>query len=237
MNTIVHSLLAAAVAVSAASAARGESFYDRLVDIDLTFGYHIDADMAEQDVFIERKTGSSEVFRATRGDRNLHQPIFASAEPQAHAFFDPEATGPYPKGAPLGLTLEEWFGASGAGSYQCLDGQATIEVDFTGLVPEGVYTMWHFFMASPPTEPFIGTYDLPLGQRDGSDSVFKADAQGRAHYERTFKPCLQLSGEHLMSGLAIAWHSDARTHGVVPGRFGLNSHVQMFLGLPKRSGI
>lgn len=237
MKTLIYTLVTTLLMSSPATRARGETNYDQPVEIDLTFAYHIDADMAEQDVYIERPAGSDSVFRATRGDRSLRQPIFASAEPQAHAFFDPTATGPYPKGPSLGMTLGQWFGASGAGSYDCRDGLATIEVEFSGLVPEGVYTMWHFFMASPPTDPFIGTYDLPLGRRDGTDSVFKADQQGTAHYERTFKPCLQLSGEHLMSGLAVAWHSDGRTHGVRPGDFGLNSHVQMFLGLPKRSGI
>jgi hypothetical protein len=92
-------------------------------------------------------------------------------------------------------------------------------------------------MAAPPTDPFIGTYDLPMGRRDGAESVVTADSEGRAHVERTIKPCLQLSGEHLMAGLAIAYHSDGNTYGAEPGDFGLNSHVQMFLGLPPRSGL
>jgi hypothetical protein len=40
-----------------------------------------------------------------------------------------------------------------------------------------------------------------------------------------------------MAGLAIAYHSDGNTYGAEPGDFGLNSHVQMFLGLPPRSGL
>ena len=97
--------------------------------------------------------------------------------------------------------------------------------------------MWHFFMATPPTEPFIGTYDLPLGSRDGAQSVFTADAGGEARFERSFKPCLQLTGEHLAAGLALAWHSDGKTYGVEPGGFGSVSHIQLYTGLPKRSGI
>ena len=215
----------------------GDATYDRPVDIDLTFIYHIDVDMAEQDVFVEREVGSGKVFRATKADRNLKQPIFASAKPQKHSPFDVKAVGPYPKGASLGMTLGEWFQASGKGNYRCVDGKATIDVAFKGLVPKGVYTMWHYFMASPPTDPFIGTYDLPLGSRDGRDSIFVADEKGAARYQRTFKPCLQLSGEHLSSGLAIAWHSDGKTYGVEPGAFALNSHIQIFLALPKRAGI
>ena len=40
-----------------------------------------------------------------------------------------------------------------------------------------------------------------------------------------------------MSGLAIAYHSDAKTYGPLPGEFGSNSHIHLYLGLPKRSGI
>jgi hypothetical protein len=211
--------------------------YDKPVDIDLTFLYHVDMDMAEQDVYLERATAPDRVFRATKADRDMNQPVFASAERQEHSPFDVHATGPYPKGRPLGLTLGEWFAAKGVGSYACTDGEATIDIRFEGLVPKATYTMWHFFMASPPTEPFIGTYDLPIGGRDGSDSVFSTDSKGGAHFQRTFKPCLQLSGEHLMGGLAVAWHSDGRTYGVKPGDFGLNSHIQLFLMLPPRAGL
>ena len=229
--------LTAATAVLAGAAFASESVYDKPVDIDLTFVYHIEADMPEQDVFIEREPGSGHVFRATRGDRDLNKAIFAAAHPVPHSPFDLDALGPYERGPALDMTLGRWFEATGTGSYRCSNGEAFIDVTFTGLVPDGLYTMWHFFMAAPPTDPFIGTYDLPIGSRDGSDSVFRADASGSARFQRTFKPCLQLSGEHLMAGLAIAWHSDGRTYGVEPGDFGLNSHVQLFLSLPKRLGI
>ncbi|WP_227367829.1 hypothetical protein [Halomonas sp. M20] len=238
MKTFIeYATTACAVATLATPAWSETARYDDPVNIDLTFVYHIDADMAEQDVFVVREAGATEVFRATAADRDMGQPLYASAQPQAHSPFDIEALGPYPKGAAIDMTLGEWFGASGSGSYSCEDGAAEIDVAFDGLVPEGVYTMWHFFMAMPPTDPFIGTYDLPLGSRDGSDSVFTADADGTARFQRSFKPCLQLGGEHLMSGLAIAWHSDGQTYGVKPGEFGLNSHIQLFLGLPPRAGM
>ena len=238
MTTSTRAVTSAVVlALCAQSVVANDAAYDKPVKIDLNFVYHIEADMAEQDVFVEHQPGSGKVFRATKGDRDLAQPIYASAEPVEHAPFDIDATGPYAKGAPLGMTLGEWFGAEGRGNYSCRDGEGHIDVAFNGLVPEGVYTVWHFFMASPPTDPFIGTYDLPLGSRDGSDSVFIAAADGTARYERRFKPCLQLSGEHLMAGLAVAWHSDGKTWGVEPGDFATNSHIQLFLGLPPRSGL
>ena len=238
MTQLLHrTATVSAAALIAGSALAGETAYDKPVAIDLTFVYHIDADMAEQDVFVERAPGSGEVFRATKADRDMAQPVFAAAEPLPHDPFDVAATGPYPKGADIGMTLGEWFGAKGSGSYTCEDGKAAIDIAFEGLVPDGVYTMWHFFMAAPPTEPFIGTYDLPVGSRDGSASVFVADAEGNARFQRRFKPCLQLSGEHLMSGLAVAWHSDGKTYGVEPGEFATDSHIQLFLGLPPRAGL
>lgn len=234
---IAFALSANALAESAQTAPETEAAYDKPVKLALNFVYHIDADMPEQDVFVERAPGSGKVFRATKGDRDLSQALFAAAEPLPHDPFDVDAIGPYTKGDPLGMTLGEWFGAKGHGSYRCENGEARIDVEFDGLVPDGVYTMWHFFMASPPTDPFIGTYDLPLGSRDGSESVFVAAADGSARFERRFKPCLQLSGEHLMAGLAVAWHSDGNTYGVEPGEFATNSHIQLFLGLPPRSGL
>jgi hypothetical protein len=237
MTTLTKFAAASVAALLAGPALSAAPTYDAPVSIGLTFVYHVDADMAEQDVFVEREASSGEVFRATKADRDMDQPVFAAAEAQPHNPFDPAAVGPYAKGADLGMTLGEWFGAEGRGTYTCENGEATIDVAFDGLAPDGVYTMWHFFMAAPPTDPFIGTYDLPMGSRDGAESVFNADSEGRAHVERTIKPCLQLSGEHLMAGLAIAYHSDGNTYGAEPGDFGLNSHVQMFLGLPPRSGL
>ena len=211
--------------------------YDAPVSLDLKFAYHIDMDMAEQDVFIEHEKGSGKVFRVTKADRNMKAQLYRTAESIEHNPFDPKAVGPYEKGKPLGMTLEQWLAGEGKGTYSCVNGKGTIDVNFTSMVPNSVYTMWHFFMAMPPTQPFIGTHDLPIGSRDGNQSVFKTDAKGNAQFKREFTPCLQLTGEHLAAGLAVAWHSDGKTYGPLPGEFATNSHVHTFLVLPKRSGI
>lgn len=49
-------------------------------------------------------------------------------------------------GAPLGLTLGQWLRRSGPGSYTYQDGVGTLALEFSGFVPNGVYTMWHAFM-------------------------------------------------------------------------------------------
>ena len=235
LATVFAAGIAAGLAVAAAQV--NQPAYDPPVELDITFVFHIDDNLPEQDVFVERGRGSNEVFRPTRGDRDLNQPLYASATPLKHQPFDADAVGPWPKGRPLGLTLREWLRAKGAGRYSCRAGEGHLAVDFTGLVPDGVYTMWHYFVAWPPTEPFIGTYDLPVGSRDGAQSVFTADAKGDARFEQRFKPCLQLTGEHLAAGLAVAWHSDGRTYGVEPGDVATVSHIQLYTGLPQRAGM
>ena len=225
------------VQTAAVTAADGESYAASKEELSLSFIFHIDEEMAEQDVFYEKELGSGEVWRPTAATRDMSAPLYAPATPVAHNFLDTTDTGPYPKGKPLGITLGEWFAAKGEGRYACEDGQGEIDLRFTGLVPNGVYTLWHDFFVWPPTDPFIGTYDLPFGARDGSENVFTANADGKARIDMSFAPCLQLSGEHLLADLAIAWHSDSKTHGPLPGEFSTNTHVQMYVTLPKRSGV
>lgn len=214
-----------------------QSLYDVKESMSLTFIFHIDEDLAEQDVFYEKEPGSGEVWRPTKATRNMEAPLFAPAKPVDHTPLQTENIGPWPKGKPLGITLGEWFAAKGQGSYTCENGEGVLDVTFENLVPNGVYTMWHDFFAWPPTEPFIGTYDLPFGARDGSENTFVADTEGGARFKKTIKPCLQLSGEQLIAELAIAWHSDGRSYGHEPGEFSTKTHVHLYVALPKRTGL
>ena len=228
--------IGAAVSTTGITSA-AEVQYDAPVQIDLNFIFHIDEDLAEQDIFVEREPGSGKVYRPTKAERDMSLPLYAPARPVEHTPFQPDNTGPWAKGKALGITLGQWFAAKGEGSYSCVDGEGKIIIQFSNLVANATYTLWHDFFVWPPTEPFIGTYDLPIGARDGSQSVFRTDASGSRLFERSFKPCLQLSGEHLMSELAIAWHSNDKTYGPLPGEFSTNTHVHMYTGLPKRAGI
>ncbi len=206
------------------------------MSIKLQFVNHLQAKLPEQDIYIERIAGSGQVFRVTAADKNSNVPLFAVASAVRHNPFSDRANGPYPKGRSLGITLGQWLSASGSGTYTCSSGRGTVAASFKKLVPSGIYTMWYFFLPVPPTQPFTGTLDLPLGARDGSQNTFRADARGNATLKASFKPCLQLSGEQLASGLAIAWHSDGKTYGSDAGAFGLHSHVQLFLLLPSAKG-
>jgi hypothetical protein len=207
--------------------------------IALTFMDHLEAGLIEQDVFVEKPGNAGRVYRVLPAEKveYLAAPIFATAAPVAHDPFSADAAGAYPKGRALHMTLGQWLGASGSASYTCEGGNGTVKATFAGLVPEATYTMWHFFMPTPPTEPFTGTLDLPVGARDGSQSVFHTNVHGAARFEASFTPCLQLSDEQLAGGLAIAWHSDGTTYGPLPGDFGTASHVQLFAMLPQEDAV
>jgi hypothetical protein len=202
--------------------------------IELTFVDHLQAGLIELDVFVEKVPGSGLVYRVLPEERDqfLDAPLFTTATAQHHDPFDAKKAGPYLKGEPLGMTLREWLNASGTATCSCEGGWGTIKGEFENLVPNAVYTMWHFFMPAPPTEPFAGTLDLPLGERDGSQSVFTTDANGKATLDIRFERCLQLGENQLMSGLAIAFHSDKKTYASYPGPFGKVTHVQLFAMLP-----
>lgn len=201
--------------------------------IDLQFVYHLDAGMAEQDVFVE--SAENQIFRVTTENTDMAAALYATTIPVHHNPFDPVTNGPYEKGAELGVTLGEWLGATGDGTFECFGETGTITVEFDNLIPNGVYTMWHFFMPMPASQPFTGTIDLPYGPRDGSQATFVANANGSGRFEEDTESCLQLSGEQLMAGLAIAYHSDGQTHAGHPGDFAMNSHIQLFAMLPSNA--
>ncbi len=201
--------------------------------VELTFGMFATDGMVEQDVFVENPGNMNEVVRMPAADVASHRDaeLYAAAEEPPFEPMKLEPTDSYPKGAALGLTLRDWLKATGAGSYACDGQKGTIKASFQNLIPNGVYTMWYFIDADPPTDPWQGLV-LPAGARDGSQTVFMADAEGNAVYDQVVEPCLQLSGNHSLAGLAIAWHSDGETYGFSPGGLGVVSHAQLMTVLP-----
>ena len=99
-------------------------------------------------------------------------------------------------------------------------------MSFSGLVPHGIYTMWH---ATAP-----GLVDLPFASGDSMTANFSADAAGNASFSRSFSPCLDLSDGYASSLLGINYHSDNKTYGSVPGDFGYNAHVALVAKLDAR---
>lgn len=237
-NIILTILASAALFSSAAFASSTQTAsLEEAVSIDLAFVTHLDLGMAEQDVYVELEPGSGEVYRVTAGFHNLNAPLYTAKDYIAHDPFNPENIGPYQKGNAMGMTVGEWLKHTGKGTYTYTEGEGTLELKFTGLVPNGVYTIWHAFLPATPPVPFTGTLDLPLGASDGSESVFTADANGNMEVVHSFKPGLEFSDVWTMAILALNYHSDGKTYGGHPGSFGDKSHIQSVAILPAREGI
>lgn len=203
----------------------------------LVWSMYVTDGMVEQDVFVEKAPNSSEVRRlpvAQIADY-LDKEIFGAAVEPPYEPLITEPTETYPKGEALGITLRDWLQAKGAGSYRCDGKKATLKASFQGLVPNGVYTMWNFIDLNPPADPYQGLL-VPAGKRDGSQSIFRADARGNATYEQVVEPCPQLSDTQSLAGLAIAWHSDGKTYGFSPGALGVKSHAQLMTLFPGGAG-
>lgn len=201
---------------------------------DVQFVNHIQANLPEQDVFIEQTEGSNQVVRvegeAGKDLKNLAKKAYAASTAVAHDPFKvgQNPLGPYPKGKNLGFTLGQWLKAQGSGTYTVGGGSAELNLTFTNLVPNGVYTVWCSRITFPPNPNVV---DRPCGNPDGSENVFTADAQGNGTFNLKLSP-LEESTKETASVVALAYHSDGKTYGENPGDFGLNSHVQIFYLLP-----
>jgi hypothetical protein len=203
--------------------------------IELGWGMLNAEGMVEQDVFMENSANTGQVSRipVAQVAASMDTALYAAAVAPPYEPMKAAPTETYPKGAALGITLGNWLKAKGSGSYVCDGQKATIEANFRHLVPNGVYTMWNFIDLDPPVQPWQGLL-VPVGKRDGSQSMFKADAEGNATYEQVVEPCLQFSDTQSLAGLAIAWHNDGKTYGFSPGGLGVVSHAQLMSMFPRR---
>ncbi len=198
-------------------------------DIELTFKNHLQKDLVEQHVYVEREAGSGRVYRVTPVDqhRYLDSPAYGTDEIVALAPSNHGVVGPYQIGKALGFTLGDWLAATGTARYRCDGDDGKVEATFDKLVPNAVYSMWYVMAPRPPLEPFK-VLPMPLGARDGTQSSFGANAKGHAEYTVTFSPCLQLSGRQVNTSLVIVWHSDGKTYGASPGPMSTMAHLQIF---------
>ena len=82
------------------------------------------------------------------------------------------------------LTWGEFSEVEGQADVQCQDNGVLVDVELTGLIPNGVYTLWNIVFEEPgmdPTKEMLGLSGLGAsGIGDGSDNSFVASADGKA---------------------------------------------------------
>ena len=183
----------------------------------------ISMDLPIQDAFID--VGDDQVMRPTVLDaETLAMPVYRTAVEVPLDFFEPPFdTGPYPKGEPMNMTLGEYVGVVGYGTYTPHGDTATVELDFERLVPGGVYTMWcnilNFVELSMIEAPCISPGDQYYR--------FIAGEDGRAQITMildAFPP----STDEAVYEIAVGYHSNGLTYGPEMGKHGQDAHGIMF---------
>ena len=126
---------------------------------------------------------------------------------------------PFPptKSAPNApITLGAWLSARGHMRITCeADGSASVKIWFRNLIPNGIYTMWALWRATPPGAPGPGFVPLPFG---GVPNAFVPNKHGAATFERDLAACpmdVTPDGSVVMF-VSTAYHSDGSLYGATP---------------------
>lgn len=82
------------------------------------------------------------------------------------------------------LTWAEFGTVQGKAEAICRENGVEVALSLSGLIPNGVYTIWNVVFEAPgmdPTDPILGLDGLgAAGKGDGSDNAFVASATGEA---------------------------------------------------------
>jgi hypothetical protein len=234
------------------------------VNVDLKSEIYLPTPRFLQDVFIVlNDTLPEEIYRIGRKDaekpKNMARQIFGASKSITHDF---NASSPYPlepdsKGRNLNITLRQWLAGTGTGTYVERNNNATMDLTFHKMIPNGVYSVWCTLISIPPN--FREQY-IPIGAIDGSQNIYKTNSNGEgvfnidinalppstniANAERLeldqkdsqVKDQIEynITGSNTQTFITVVYHSDGLTNGPIPGEFGKTSHVQLvYLMYPK----
>lgn len=140
----------------------------------------------------------------------------------------------------------QWTDVSGSISVTCLEDGTRVSLELSGLVPNGVYTLWNVVFDE---NGFTGEFDAPglpsnviafgpSGPSDGSQSVFTASAAGAASITAVTPPGeLGVMGEIGACALTdeFEWHVvglyhiDGMTYGSTRGPEGTRAEQFAFI--------
>ncbi len=114
------------------------------------------------------------------------------------------------------ITLGQWLSVKSKMRIRCTDnGLAHVNAQFRNLIPNGVYSMWAVWLATPPGAPGQTIVPLPFG---GVPNVVVADGRGRLTFQRELTICpfdRTPDGSELMFA-DLLYHSDGAAFGAVP---------------------
>ncbi len=124
------------------------------------------------------------------------------------------------QGKALGFSLGQWFGAKGNVTITPRGAGATVRVRLTGLVPNGVYSLFenHFDQDPVGFTPLDGS---------GKNNSFKAKADG-TWATAVHAPQMLTSANAVL----LVYHGDRLAHGASRGEIGINAHHQLIAKLP-----
>jgi hypothetical protein len=187
--------------------------------IELEFINDIAMGIPTQDVYVDAGLVVRPAGELT--EMMLAQPVYNSMERHDADYEEPFDIGPFEPAEPLGFTLGDWLATTGTGTYKADGDQATIDLQFEHLVPNGLYTLWCLEIAGGAMN------EAPCGAPDGSENTFTATEDGSARVTMdidAFPP----STEETFYEIAIAYHSDGQTYAELAGDFGKNVHASIW---------
>jgi hypothetical protein len=127
------------------------------------------------------------------------------------------------------ITLGKWMNAKAKAKFICKkDGTAKVKMRFTGLVENGLYSVWATY-GDPATG---GLAPVPLG---GTPNIIVPGSKGKAKFERVLNDCplTPKAGEKPLLLIEVAYHSDGMVYGGVADLpdtgfpFGLTTHTHI----------
>ncbi len=123
-------------------------------------------------------------------------------------------------GTPRGINKDQWLKAKAQVSSTAPNaGNYKVTVNASGLVPNGLYTLWWV------NKKAIGMDMGPAGAVPSNE--FKANAKGNGSVTIT----VPANNNYQM--LAVAFHADKKTHGQMPGKMGDVTFTQLMGNFPK----
>lgn len=168
----------------------------------------IDPQVFVKDAQVKAGIGPQNIMHAAK-----FRPAFLSAAPSTPLF--------NAKGTPLGFTLGSWLGAKGRVSVKpASGGSAEITAEFTGLRPDGVYSLFENHFDQNP----IGFTPLD-GQ--GSKNSFTANAKGSA---KVVIKAPKMPTR--VNAILLVFHNDGQIYGTSRGKIGINAEHQLIAKVP-----